>query len=74
MISTSVPFYRSGEMGVEWGIALAQGQTPPEPVLEMDPMTLTKYNMEEAVNTGKLFESVSSKVLKCGGEGQESCL
>jgi ABC-type sugar transport system substrate-binding protein len=74
LISTAVPFYRSGQMGVEWGIALVQGQTAPEPILEMDPMTLTKSNIQEAVDTGALFESISSNVLKCGGEGQEPCL
>jgi ABC-type sugar transport system substrate-binding protein len=74
LISTSVPFYQSGETGVEWGIALTQGQKPPSPELELEPLLLTKDNIEEAVNSGALFDSVSTNVIKCGGEGQEPCL
>jgi ABC-type sugar transport system substrate-binding protein len=74
LISSAAPFYQSGETGVEWGVALVQGQKPPAPVLELEPITLTKDNIEEAVETGVLFDSISSKVLKCGGEGQEPCL
>jgi ribose transport system substrate-binding protein len=71
---TSGPFYQSGVVGMEWGVALVEGIKPPGPEIEMEPAIINGENVEAAVNSGAIFEFTAPSVLGCGGEGEDPCL
>ncbi len=72
-VAIAEPFYAMGRITMEWAVAALAGEKPEQPVVPAPPLVLTSDNIEEAISSGALFESVNEEVLGCGPKQSEEC-
>jgi periplasmic protein TorT len=70
-VGVTPPFYSVGGLTLEWALAVAEGQKPPEPTTEMESMVFTTESMQEGISSGAVFQALAPNVLGCG-PGQDS--
>lgn len=72
-VAIAEPFYAMGRLTMEWAVAILAGEKPAEPVVPAPPLVLTEGNIDEAISSGALFESINEEVLGCGPNQSEEC-
>jgi ABC-type sugar transport system substrate-binding protein len=70
-IAIAPPFYKVSDLLIQWAIATKGGAKPPAPIMPIDSMVLTTENIDEALSTGRFFDSLSPAAVGCG-EGQKA--
>jgi ABC-type sugar transport system substrate-binding protein len=68
-IAIAPPFYKVSDLLMQWAVAVKADAKPPAPIVPIDSMVLTTENIDEALSSGRFFDSLSPSAVGCG-EGQ----